>query len=297
MFVRGNTLHDVKSYFFDSLSENFSKSELNLMLKLIVCKRLKISESDYMISQGSLFSESDLLHVRDYVIRLKNNEPFQYIFGEVEFYGIQLKIDKRGLIPRPETEELVDWVVETFQKENEGKILDICSGSGCIALGVKSKLKDFEISAAEYSKEALRLMMENSEFTKLHIESLSFDALNPADYNSFGSASFDAWISNPPYIPEKDKNMMEDNVLNFEPQIALFVEDADPLIFYKRIAAEARRILKNDGFIFFEIHESFGKELISLLETAGFVNIELRKDLQGKERMVRAQNVNSRHES
>lgn len=297
MFVRGNTLQDVKSYFFDRLAEKFSKSELNLMIKLIVCKRLKINESDYIVSQGLLFSESDLLHIRDYVIRLKNDEPFQYIFGEVEFYGIHLKIDKRGLIPRPETEELVDWLVNSFSQHEGGKILDMCSGSGCIALGIKSKLTNVEITAAEYSQDALDLMEENSAFTKLNVECLSMNALNSDDYRLFETASYDVWVSNPPYIPEEDKTRMEANVLNFEPHIALFVEDADPLIFYRRIATEARRVLKNEGFLFFEIHEDFGNELRLLLETLGFVNIELRKDLQGKERMMRAQNVNSRHES
>ncbi len=293
MFVTGNKLSDVKGYFSSRLSEVFTLSEIHSIVKDVVINRLGISDSDYLLGTDLKFSESDLLHFREVVHRLLANEPYQHIVGEVHFYGLRLKSDKRALIPRPETEELVQWVLGSFDQANN--IMDLCAGSGCIALALKSQLMNCNIVAAELSDDALDLINENKELTGLDVNVLKLDVLKPLTYNF--EAKFDCWVSNPPYVLSSDKQQMSAHVLEHEPHMALFVEDDDPLIFYREIGKQAIRFLKPGGHLFFEIHEMLGESTMKLLDELGFVNIELRKDLQGKDRMVRAQTVNSPHES
>lgn len=297
MFVQSNRLSDIKSFYHSRLSSIFSENEINLMLKCLTVKRLSISNIEYINSSGDLLSESDLLYYNFALKRILNNEPFQYIIGDVEFYGLELNCDARALIPRPETEELVDWILSTLDKNAKLEIADLCSGSGCIALSLKSKILNAEIIATELSDDAIALVKENCIKTDLRVIPLKMDVLIDTSYSSFAVNSFDCWVSNPPYIPTKDKQMMSENVLGFEPHMALFVEDNDPLIFYSKLAENAKKYLKDYGYLFFEIHEDYGEEMKSMLELKGFVNIELRKDLQGKARMMRAQNVISSHES
>ena len=296
MFVSKNNLESVKAYFQERLP-SFSNSEINLMVKYLTIKRLEINESDYMIQQPFLFSESDLLFFRSAVKRLLQNEPFQHILGEVEFYGLELISDNRALIPRPETEELVDWVINTYSAQGNVEILDLCAGSGCIALAVKSVLDKSNLVAAELSQSAIDLIEENCLKTNLKIDVKKMDVLLENEYSDFEINSFDCWISNPPYIPESDKLKMHSNVLDFEPGMALFVENDNALIFYRKIAEQATKFLKENGFLFFEIHEELANQTISVLDEYDFVNIELRKDLQGKDRMIRAQKVSSQNES
>lgn len=296
MFVKHNNLTEIKAYFKTELPE-FSQTERNSMVKQLAIKRLDISPSDFLLSDDILLSESDLLFFRGVVKRLQKNEPFQHIIGEVEFYDVVLKSDKRALVPRPETEELVDWVVQSVNIHEEQLILDLCSGSGCIAFALKSALPKVEMKTIELSEPAIELILENIKFTSLDIDVIKADVLNPESYTCFQKYSFDVWVSNPPYIPNKDKKRMHENVLDFEPHMALFVDDNDPLLFYREIALNAKEYLKNEGYLFFEIHEDFGSEMIVLLESLGFVNIELRKDMQGRARMMRAQSVFLSNES
>lgn len=291
MFVSSNRLSDIKSYYFTKLSSLFSENEINLMVKYLSIKRLGLSNADYLSSNSILLSESDLLYFNFALKRLLKNEPFQYILGDVEFYGLELNCDARALIPRPETEELVDWILESIDRKEPLNVMDLCSGSGCIALGLKSKLPNAEIIAAELSEDAIALIEENSIKTKLNIIPIKMDVLNEDDYSKFKIENFDCWVSNPPYIPNKEKTLMEQNVLDFEPHLALFVDDNDPLMFYQSIAEQAKKYLKSGGLLFFEINESYSKEMEKMLTELGFLNIELRKDLQGKARMMRAQNV------
>jgi release factor glutamine methyltransferase len=165
----------------------------------------------------------------------------------------------------------------------------LCTGSGCIALALKSKLIDSAVYAVDISNDAVNLATENSNKLNLHIELNVMDVLNPDLFKSYATNSFDCWVSNPPYVPLKDSAEMAANVILFEPSIALFVKDETPLQFYSAIAEEAMRYLKKQGRLFFEIHEQFSERLINLLTEIGFVNIELRKDLQGKDRMMMAQ--------
>jgi len=208
---------------------------------------------------------------------LLQNEPFQHIIGSTYFYDLKLKTDKRALVPRPETEELVDWVV-IDQKDNQpSKIADICSGSGCIALALKSVMPATEITAIELSDAALALGNENAKNLGLNIHFIQKDV-----FDSFDEIASDyaVWVTNPPYIPEKEKVSMSSHVLEHEPPMALFVKDEDPIVFYKELIKFANLKLVKGGYLFFELHELFG-----------FENIEIRKDLQGKSRMLKAQKV------
>lgn len=294
MFVQTNSIKAIRSYFKNKLAELFSDNEIKLIGNEVVCSRLKISKNDLIGLNDQLFSESDLLYFRSIVKRLLKNEPFQYIIGNTLFYGLEIKCDKRALIPRPETEELVDWIKESFTSTHPKVMADICTGSGCIALGLKSLYPESFVVAADYSVESLSLARENSSELKLELEVLHFDATSEQDYVQLlvsETVQYDCWVSNPPYIPNKESQIMTDNVLGFEPHMALFVPDNDPLIFYKVISKMANIYLKSKGLIFFEIHENFSKEVASVLEVNHFINIEVRKDLQGKSRMMKAEKV------
>jgi release factor glutamine methyltransferase len=288
VFVKTNTIKAVKAYFQERLVGFFTESEIKFMLKEAVIERLKLSSSDYLLGEEQLLSESDLLFFRSIVKRLLQNEPFQYIMGKTEFFGLEIKTDKRALIPRPETEELVQWVTESIQKDQGYQIADICAGSGCIALGLRSFFHNSIITATDISLEALELAKENSVNLNLPITILQVDATKSSE-KELPINSFDCWVSNPPYIPINDKMKMEKNVLEFEPELALFVENEDPLVFYREIGKNALVHLKPEGLLFFELHEDLASETMRLITDLGFVNIELRKDLQEKDRMLKAQ--------
>lgn len=286
MFVQTNSIQAVKAYFKERLHHQFSESELKAMLKVAICERLKLSSADYLLCDSNLLSESDLLYFRSIVKRLKTNEPFQYILGKTEFYGLEIKCDYRALIPRPETEELVEWVMEVAASENT--LIDFCTGSGCIALALKNELPSATVLATDYSDKALSLSKENASALKLDVEFILHDALSDQLPSTLTEQSIDIIVSNPPYIPELDKQEMQANVLDYEPHMALFVENENALIFYKTIARQAAKLLTENGLLFFEIHERLANETKEAIEALGFADVEIRKDLQGKDRMIKA---------
>ena len=288
MFVSDNSVLAVKKYFQKELSGLFGDREIKQIIKLAVVHRFHLDDNQFILANDLRVSESDLLFFRSVVKRLQKDEPIQYILGRTLFYHLQLKIDSRALIPRPETEELVDWVIETLGNRNLS-ILDLCSGSGCIALALKSFFKNSEIVGLDISDDAVSLARENAIETELNVDFQRVDVLNDhlEDFRDYH-----VWISNPPYIPIKERSQMQNNVLHYEPGIALFVEDEDPILFYRLIGEKAMLNLNPMGYLFLEIHELFDVEVVSFLESIGFVNIQLRKDLQGKARMIRAQKPN-----
>lgn len=288
MFVSSNSVSEIKTYFKKQLSAIFSDSEIKQISNHALKTRLNISQADLLLADDIRLSEADLLYFRSIVKRLQANEPIQYIFGDTEFYGLLMKCDSRALIPRPETEELVDWILSDVNKFNQLEMLDMCTGSGCIALALKSQLKQANVSAIDWSQEALDLTSENSQLLKLDLNILKFDALS--DFNSWNLQpnSFDVWVSNPPYIPLKEKELMESNVLEFEPDMALFVEDDSALIFYENIGKAARLYLKSGGILYFELNENYAEETKQLMEEIGFISVEIKVDLQGKKRMLKA---------
>ncbi len=287
MFVHQNTADAVKSYFIDRLNQKFSDREIITFFKESLKKRLKLSEADLFLQKDIRVSESDLLFFRSIVKRLQNQEPFQYIIGETFFYDLTIRCDVRALIPRPETEELVDWVMNTLNSKNQNVIVDMCTGTGCIALALKSKLTNSKVFATDFSQEALALAKKNAMLLNLGVDFIEENALLN-DSENFEINSLDTIVSNPPYIPMKDKSQMEKNVLDFEPHMALFVSDENPLIFYRAITEKANSLLKPSGYLFFEIHEEYGVQTKELVESLGFDEVELKLDLQGKHRMLRA---------
>ena len=286
MFVQTNSVQAVKAYFKERLQDQFSESEMKAMLKVAICERLKLSSADYLLCDSNLLSESDLLYFRSIVKRLQNNEPFQYIVGQTEFFGLEMKCDARSLIPRPETEELVEWVMEVAASDIS--LIDYCTGSGCIALALKNQLPKATVYGTDVSKEALELSKENASSLNLDVSFIQHDALSDQLPSTLTEQSIDIIVSNPPYIPELDKQEMQANVLDFEPHLALFVENDNALIFYKAIASQASKLLKKNGLLFFEIHERLALETKEAIEALGFVDVEIRKDLQGKDRMIKA---------
>ena len=225
---------------------------------------------------------------------LLDHKPLQYVLHEAWFYGMKLYVDENVLIPRPETEELVDWLVkESVSSESVAhsleagtkKIFDIGTGSGCIPLAIKKGLPGAEVHACDVSNAALEVAKKNATDCKLNIHFHLIDILDVAARDQL--PVFDIIISNPPYIPEEDKILMAANVLQYEPHLALFVEENDPLLFYRVIADFAKKHLNKGGSVYLEIHENMADAVKNLYKQKGFINIELRKDLQGRDRMIR----------
>lgn len=287
MFVQTNTIGAIRHYMKDRLSELFSENEIRTITNEAICRRLNKNKAELIGADADFLSESDLLYFRAIVKRLLDDEPIQYILGDTEFYGLTLKTDKRALIPRPETEELVDWVIQSVPKDISLKVLDCCTGSGCIALALKNKLPHADVLAVDVSESALELAKENAQLNQLTVHFQLQDVLVEDFYHSI-TDQLDVLVSNPPYIPEVDRQEMHANVLVHEPHLALFVPDEHPLLFYKAIANGALNSLKKGGQLFFEIHERFAVETEKLLFSIGFQQVEIKEDLQGKQRMIRA---------
>jgi len=290
MFVQSNTVRAAQNYVKKKLDASFSESEIRKIFKLIICKRLGWSDTEFILSQESRLSESDLLFVRSVINRMLNGEPFQYILGETEFFGLTFFCSPAVLIPRPETEELVQEILNTIDHTANLKIADLCTGSGCIGITLAKSLPQASLLLSDVSQEALKLARKSADINQVKVEFITHDILKESSFDSFQKNSYDVFVSNPPYIPLVDKAQMKIHVLEHEPHLALFVENENPLIFYQLIAENAREKLNPNGWLFFEINPDYSKEILNLLTVLGFVNIELMKDLQGRYRMLKAQN-------
>ncbi|MCB9265355.1 MAG: peptide chain release factor N(5)-glutamine methyltransferase [Lewinellaceae bacterium] len=218
--------------------------------------------------------------------RLREQEPVQYILGEADFYGLRFSVDRRVLIPRPETEELVHWMLETL-KGPPLRVLDIGTGSGCIPVTLKKHRPKWDVWATDISPGALELASENAARNGVEARFQQADILEEAQWVKFGR--FDAIVSNPPYIPEQQASLMPENVWRYEPRQALFVENEDPLLFYHTISRFATRKLLPGGWLFFETNEFNAGEVAKILVEQGFMQVELKLDINGKERMARGQ--------
>jgi len=235
---------------------------------------------DYQSTQPFLYLEK----LKAIQGRLASHEPVQYILGQADFYGLKFKVTPEVLIPRPETEELVYWVLESVNK-SPLKIVDVGTGSGCIPITLKKKLPTAEISGLDISKAALKIAEENAELNEVDVP---FQAVNILEEKKWHPLPyFDIIISNPPYIPYTEIDLMPKQVTDFEPNLALFVENKAPLIFYQKIAQFALLKLTKGGQLFFECNEFNAKKVVLMLEKLGFSKVELQKDMEGKERMVR----------
>ena len=269
---------NILSYFREELSAVADEREITSWYYIYMQYLLVYNRSDCIINSNQVLNKSQLSKIKQIVAELKTHKPIQYIFGKTEFYGLKIKVNEHTLIPRPETEQLVDWIL----KENFVTALDIGTGSGCIPIAL-AKHKDAKVLAIDVSEDALLIAEENAKNNEVEIDFIHQDILQT---NSLQKV--DLIVSNPPYVLESEKEIMQENVLDYEPELALFVEDKNPLIFYKKIASLAFNFLNENGKLFFEINAKFGKETIEMLADIGFVNIELKKDLNDKDRMIKA---------
>ena len=267
-----------------SLLDLYPESEASSVAKLILNKHYNFSTIELYGGKDRFFSQEEEEAWQQILHRLKNNEPIQYILGQEEFLGLNFKVTSSVLIPRPETQELVDWVVTDNKNLPSCHILDIGTGSGCIAISVAKLIPHAEVTAWDISVDALEVAKQNAIQNEVTVIFEECDILAQTTINK----PFDIIISNPPYITQQEEEEMNNNVLEWEPHTALFVPNHDPLLFYKQIATLALGALPSGGKLYFEINEAYGKETIQLLHSLGYKSYELRKDLFGKERMIKA---------
>jgi release factor glutamine methyltransferase len=287
------TIKNVFDHYVKSLSSLYEKSEAENISHWVIEDLLRITKAEMLLHGEEAISEVKANDLAWKLMRLMKGEPVQYVVGYTFFYGLKLKVNKSVLIPRPETEELVEWMLEDekkkFPQKHRGaekiKILDIGTGSGCIAIALKKNLPFADVYATDISEDALKVARENGTVNSVEINFLHHDIL--AHDSRLSIHDFDILVSNPPYIPQSDKSSLHKNVVGNEPHLALFAPDSDALIFYKAILQFAQHHLSKNGILYFEINPDKTEEVDTLLSTHGFKNNELRIDLSGKKRMIR----------
>jgi release factor glutamine methyltransferase len=286
MWPTSNTLAQVRKHIQLMLSDTFpDKQEQNVLTSLILQYITGLSKTEIAIQPDFRVNESDVVWLKNALEDLNKHKPIQYVIGYEEFYGLRFNVNKHVLIPRPETEELVKWILDDFAQNQEPLIvLDLGTGSGCIAIALKHEQPNWSVSGIDKSEGALMVARSNAKLNNVDVEFSENDLLNfvPIPQN------YDIIVSNPPYIRKSEKKLMQQNVLAYEPEMALFVEDENPLVFYKAIAQIAQKQLKSSGKLYLEINEALGEEMVQMLKEQGFAEVELRCDLFGKPRMVNA---------
>lgn len=247
---------------------------------------LQLSRLQLSVERQSPVNEQTWSHAETIINRLQKHEPLQYVLGCTHFFGLELEVSPAVLIPRPETEELVDLIVKENSRKENLRILDICTGSGCIPVALAAHLSCQTVYGLDISAPALAVARRNALKYKQRITWLEADIL--ADSPNLPSEKFDIIVSNPPYVLQKEKAMMRPNVLNYEPHLALFVPDADALLFYKKIAELGLAYLQRNGTLYLEINENQGTNLTQLLKSSGYGTVEMRQDMFGKDRFLKA---------
>ena len=270
-------------YIQNELKGIYPLEEISEFIKIIADNILNWDYTKLVLNRNEILGSEDFRRIKEIVDRLKQHEPIQYIFGETVFAGLQLKVNPSVLIPRPETEELINWIVDENDFE-QPKILDIGTGSGCIALALKEKIKQAKVKAVDISQKAIEVARQNATQNNLDIEFTKADIL---DWKENIWEKLDIVISNPPYVRELEKKEMNKNVLDFEPDNALYVSNEDPLLYYRKIAEFSQKYLVKGGLLYFEINENLAAEMKVLVFENGFKEIEIRKDLNNKARMLR----------
>tara|TARA_B110000967_G_C18882575_1_gene561950 strand:- start:1122 stop:2006 length:885 start_codon:yes stop_codon:yes gene_type:complete len=281
-------LKEFKLLFSESLSETYPKKEIDSFFFILMEEKLKLQRIDTVLNPDFLIDTATVVVLKIILKRLQKEEPIQYILGKTEFYGLPFLVDKNTLIPRPETEELVEWILSEIQKIQGGNqktplaILDIGTGTGCIPITLAKNTVNTVITAIDISAAALRVAKKNAVLNSVPVNFIMLDILKttqlPQKYNLI--------VSNPPYVRELEKVEISANVLENEPHLALFVANKNPLVFYDKIADLAKQQLNENGMLFFEINQYLGKETVKMLEEKGFQNIQLKKDLSGNDRML-----------
>lgn len=282
MFVQSNLLSDIPNYFHRKLKGKYSVEEIDIFFNWI-CEDVFSVKRTSSSFQNKRLTESELLLFKDAVDRLLQNEPIQYIIGQAAFYGLKFKVDSNVLIPRPETEELVDWVIKDNKVSSKLRIVDVGTGSGCIAITLRKEIPTAEVYAIDVEENALNVAKENAKLLNCTINFMQNDIL----HDDLNISDLDIIVSNPPYILLKEKSEMAETVLNHEPHLALFVDDKNALVFYQAIIEKASKILKPNGLIYFEINARMVDKFESLSNQFGFALVEKRKDINDNFRFVK----------
>ena len=275
------SLLKIRDYFHISLMEYYASDEIQTFYYYYCEMVLQMSKIDVALNPDYHISEQDWQNLTNDIQRLKHFEPIQYIYGVAHFYKLKFKVNAHVLIPRPETEELVDLILKQTSNHRLN-IMDIGTGSGCIAISLASNLPNAHVYAMDISEQALKIAQENAEIHQVKIQFLKQDVLILNELPE----KFDVIVSNPPYVRELEKNEMHANVLNYEPKIALFVPDQDPLIFYRKIAALAFQHLNPNGLLFLEINQYLSDETVQAIQSVGFNTVKLIPDFLGQNRFI-----------
>jgi len=277
------TLAEFKDLANKSLKNIYPPQEIENIIYIIFEKQLNIKKIDALLNTNYTIPKEKIDKLLSTIDELKKRKPIQHILGETEFYDLTFKVDEQTLIPRQETEELVDWIIKNDQGDAQ-KIIDIGTGTGCIAIALAKFLPQSNVDGIDFNEAIIRRASENARLNHVNVR---FFVLNILE-QELSNQDYDIIVSNPPYVRISEKKMMHGNVLEYEPEEALFVTDDEPLIFYKRIIDFAGNHLKPKGKIYFEINEYFGREVIQLLEKNHFIDVTLKKDINNKPRMIKA---------
>ena len=283
-------IKDYRSIFIETLQPIYDAAEAESFFYLILAFKMKMKRIDLALQPDSNLSEDQLAEWDFLLQQLLQEVPIQYLLGRTHFYGLEFEVDENVLIPRPETEELVDWIVSDSQSQNSTNlnIIDIGTGSGCIAIALSKNITQAQVAAIDISEKAIEIARKNALSNGVVLTFILQNILETEDLNT----QYDIIVSNPPYVRHLEKAAIKRNVLEHEPHLALFVEDHDALLFYRKMAKLAQKNLKENGKLYFEINQYLGKETITLRENLGFVNISLRKDIYGNDRMIRCSKAN-----
>jgi len=286
MKIASNKIKDILRFFRDELNDTYEKEELESIIAYCLEDFLNIKRAAISLNLETTVSESELLKFNFAIKDLKNHRPLQYVLGLADFYRLRFFVNEQVLIPRPETEELVHLIIQD-NKLSAPSIIDIGTGSGCIPIALKKNIPAAIVSAIDISESALYLAKRNAQKNEVDVYFFLKDILSPDENTEQQLSKYDIIVSNPPYICFSEKEQMHKNVLDYEPHLALFVNDNDPLLFYKAICDFALKNLKVKGKIYFEINQSLAPETRDLLESKGFKNVELIKDLSNNYRILR----------
>ena len=273
------TRREIFNRLYQEAQPLYGDAEARQIAEMLIIAKGEISRNDLIIDPHK---ELIIEELDNTIEELKSWRPVQYIIGYADFYDMEFEVGEGVLIPRPETEELVEWIAS--ESRPEATILDVGTGSGCIAIALNRAIKESRICAIDISSKALDIARRNGNKYAPEVQFVEGDALG--EFDKLFGAKFDVVVSNPPYIPESDMELMRRNVLDYEPNNALFVPNNDPLLFYRAIAQTSKRLLKYEGKLYFEIYESLAKEMIAMLEIEGYSDIILREDFRGKPRMI-----------
>ncbi|UOB17689.1 peptide chain release factor N(5)-glutamine methyltransferase [Abyssalbus ytuae] len=274
---------------YTELTATYNKEEVESFFRLLSEEYLGLKPHQFILNKDTEIEKQIEKQFQDAIIQLKKEKPIQQIIGKAPFSGLDFIVNNHVLIPRPETEELVNLIIREQRKSplTGSKILDIGTGSGCIAVSLAKKIQTARVYAIDISDEALKLAKKNAAINNVQVEFFKMDILNTEELPDF----FDIIVSNPPYVRKKEKCEMKNNVVNYEPHLALFVEDDDPLIFYDKIAVLATKNLKKGGKIYFEINQYLGEETKNLLEKLNFKDVEVIKDVYDNNRIIKGTKI------